>query len=93
MPATKSRGRRATKPAPLGKTTWAILAKGETIRENSHGPGATLALAQQLAGRHDSAPELLVERRDLFGSPATLYRVVRDEETGNVSTKIISRED
>lgn len=94
MAATKTRRRRAaTKPAPLGKTTWAITADGETLRENSYGPGATLALAQQLVSRDDTADELVVERRDLFGAPARLYRVVRDDETGNVSTLILSEED
>lgn len=94
MAATKTRRRRAPKPAPLGKTTWAILTpRGGTLRENSHGAGATLALAQQLVARPDSPGELDVVRRDLFGPPALLYTVRRDEESGNVSTRIHSQED
>jgi hypothetical protein len=93
--ATKTRRRRAAKPkAPaLGKTTWAIVTPtGATLRENSYGPGAILALAQQLVGRAESPEELTVERRDLFGAPAQLYRVVRYED-GSVDTEIISSED
>lgn len=94
MAATKTRRRRAPKPAPLGKTTWAILTPtGDTLRENSYGPGAILALAQQLVSRDENPSELTVERRDLFGPPARLYRVVRDDETGFVSTAILSEED
>lgn len=73
--------------------SWAILTPtGDTLRENSYGPGAILALAQQLVARVDSPDELTIERRDLFGSPAQLYRVVRNED-GNVDTAIISSED
>ena len=90
--ATKTRRRRSKTPAApkLGKTTWAILADGATLRENSYGAGATLALAQRLAMEH---VELRVERRDLFGAPAHLYTVRRDEETGTITTEIISSED
>lgn len=94
MAAVKTRRRRraAPKPPPLGKTTWAIVTptQRETLRENSYGPGATLALAQRLAMEH---VELRVERRDLFGPPAHLYTVRRDEETGTITTEIISSED
>jgi len=91
---TKTRRRKVTKPAPLGKTTWAILTPtGDTLRENSYGPGATLASAQHLAFRADTPDELTVVRRDLFGPPAILYTVRRDAETGNVSTEIHSHED
>lgn len=95
MAATKSRTRRCTttKPAPLGRTTWVILApNGDVLRENSFGPGANLAVAQQLVGRDECPAKLTIERRDLFGAPARLYRVVRDED-GNAYTAIISQED
>jgi hypothetical protein len=98
--ATTTRRRKAakTKAPTLGKTTWAIVTPvGVVLRENSYGAGAILALAQQLLGSitfatdHD-VTELTIERRDLFGSPAPLYRVVRKED-GNVDTEIISEED
>ncbi len=91
--ARPRRRKAAPKPPPLGKVTWAILTpNGSVLRENSYGPGAILALAQQLVAKTDNPDQLTVERRDLFGSPALLYRVVRDE-AGNVDTAIISEED
>lgn len=94
MAATRTRRRRAPKPAPLGKTTWAILTPtGDTLRENSYGPGANLAAAQQLVFRDDLPDELTIERRDLFGPPARLYTVRHDAETGHVNTTIHSHED
>jgi hypothetical protein len=81
-------------PPKLGKTTWAIMRPdGTALRENSYGASATLAMAQHLIQRPEHPAELTVERRDLFGPPATLYRVTRDEDSGIIRSTTISRED
>lgn len=90
----KTRRRRTPPKAPvLGKVTWAVLdSTGAVLRENSYGPGATLAMAQRLVGMEPEETYYIIERRNLFGPPAQLYRVVR-AESGNVWTVILSNED
>ena len=87
--------RRARKPAVVipGKTAWITRdASGTVVKENPYGPGSALIVTQRLAELAGAEVELTIERRDLFGPPAPLYRVVRDED-GTVTTFTISEED
>lgn len=95
MAATKTRRRRRTTSAPPvpGKTSWVILnVNGDVLRETGYGAAVTLKLAQARALDQDDPVTYTVERRDLFGPPALLYRVDRDED-GIVLTTTISEED
>lgn len=94
--ATKAgRGRVPGSDTPDGgKTSWAVLdPSGRTIQEVGSGAGPALVRAQDVAQRGYSGPVVLtVERRDLFGPAAPLYRVRRDDQ-GVIITTVISEED
>jgi hypothetical protein len=77
-PRRRRATRRRTSPPTPGKT--------------GYGAGSALIVTQRLAELALEPVSFTVERRDLFGPAALLYRVVRDED-GNVSTTIISNED
>jgi hypothetical protein len=92
-PRRRRATRRRTSPPTPGKTAWVTLdAQGQVVKENGYGAGSALIVTQRLAELALEPVSFTVERRDLFGPAALLYRVVRDED-GNVSTTIISNED
>lgn len=92
MPRTK----RATSNLAARDTFHVVGPSGDLAVKGPAGPQAPGALAlvtaQGRALKWGAPIEFTVERRTLFGPPATLYRVVRDED-GTIKTYTINAED
>ena len=90
--ATATKRRRGKRLTP-GKTAWVTVDHaGGIVKTNPFGAGSALIVTQRLAELAKEEVTFTIERRDLFGPAALLYRVVRDED-GNVVTTILSEED